>query len=263
MPRRREHTARGKAPPRKDLFLRYWHTRDPAVREELVLAYGGLASYLARKFGYRGEPLEDLQQVAQVGLLNAIDRFDPTRGMEFSTYATETIVGEIKRHFRDKTWMVHVPRRLRELNNSLMRVVDTLTTRLGRSPTIAEIAEHAGVSFEDTVEALEVGRAYNPVSLDAEVGGAEEDAAALRDQVGVQDPALATLEDRSTVEQALQRLPQREQSVLRMRFYQELSQAEVARRLGISQMHVSRLQRDALQRMRALVGRIDGGDPGS
>lgn len=254
----RREKARGKEPPREQLFWQYWHTRDRGIREELALTYGGLASYLARKFAYRGEPLEDLLQVAQIGLLNAIDRFDPTRGMAFSTYATETIVGEIKRYFRDKSWTVHVPRRLRELNNTLMRVVDSLTMRLGRSPTIGEIAEDARVSFEDAVQALEVGRAYNPLSLDAETGGAgEDDAAPLRDQVGLDDPALGGLEDRRTVEVALQHLPEREQSVLRMRFYEELSQAEVARRLGISQMHVSRVQREALRRMKALIGAID------
>jgi RNA polymerase sigma-B factor len=131
------------------LFQEYQHTWDPALREQLVLAYTRLAAYLARKFAYRGEPLEDLVQVAHVGLLQAVDRFDPERGVKFTSYATEVIVGEIKRHFRDKSWSVHVPRRLRERNHSLMQAVERLSARLGHSPTIAEIAEDVGVSLED------------------------------------------------------------------------------------------------------------------
>jgi RNA polymerase sigma-B factor len=236
------------------LLQEFHASRDAALREQIALTHGALVRYLARKFAFRGEPLEDLVQVAHIGLLNAIDRYDPNRGVQFVTYATTTIVGEIKRYFRDKSWSVHVPRRLRELNNQLMRALSTLSATGGRSPTVAEMAQAVGVSFEEAVEALEVGRAYNPVSLDADVGASEEDdAAPLKDYLGGIDPELGRLEDRHTVEDALRRLPDREQTVLRMRYYEELSQAEIARRLGISQMHVSRIQREALRRLREVV----------
>jgi len=245
---------RGQRVPR-ELFAEYARTRDPAIREQLLLAHSALAAYFARRFAYRGEPLEDLQQVAQLGLLQAIDRYDPTREVEFSTYATATIVGEIKRYFRDKTWSVHVPRRLRERNNALMRTLDALTAKLGRSPTIQELAEATGVSFEDAVETLEVGLAYSPASLDAEVRNtAEDESSSLLEYLGTDDPALARTEDRHTIEEALHSLPEREQLIIRLRYYEERSQVEIAERLGISQMHVSRLQRQALHRLRAAIG---------
>jgi RNA polymerase sigma-B factor len=236
-------------------MLREFHlSRDAALREQIALAHTDLVRYLARKFAFRGEPLEDLTQVAQIGLLNAIDRYDPNRGVQFVTYATTTIVGEIKRYFRDKSWSVHVPRRLRELNNQLMRALSTLSATGGRSPTVAEMAQAVGVSFEEAVEALEVGRAYNPASLDADAGvGDDDDAAPLKDYIGGVDPELGRLENRHTVEDALRRLAEREQLVLRMRYYEERSQAEIARRLGISQMHVSRIQREALRKLREFV----------
>lgn len=238
----------------RDLLHEYWLNRDPTIRERLVLAHASLAAYLARKYAYRGEPLEDILQVAQVGLLGAIDRFDPGRGVEFSTFATATIIGEIKRYFRDKSWSVHVPRRLRELNNQLMRTMEGLSQTLGRSPTIPEIAVASGVPFENVVEALEVGQAYNPVSLDSEVaetrGGAPS---SLADYLGGDDQELRHAEERHTVENVLAALPEQLQAIIRLRFYDDLPQAEIARRLGISQMHVSRLQREALRRMRELI----------
>ncbi len=236
------------------LFAEFAHSRDPGVREQLVLAHGSLAAYLARKFANRGEPLEDITQVAQIGLLKAVDRFDPERGIEFTTYATVTIVGEIKRHFRDKFWAVRVPRRLRELNNTLMKAVEGLAQRLGRSPTIPEIAAETGVPFEDAVEAFELGRAYSPASLDAELSeGGDEHASSLMDYLGTEDPAIERLEDRQTLEGALQMLPARQREILQMRYYDGLSQSEIARQLGISQMHVSRIQREALRRLRTLI----------
>jgi RNA polymerase sigma-B factor len=236
------------------LFARYHADRQADVRDELVLAHENLAIYLARKFADRGEPLEDVIQVAQIGLLKAIDRYDPTRGIEFTTYATPTIVGEIKRHFRDKLWAVRVPRRLRELNYALMRAVEELSQKLGRSPTIPEIAEAAGIAFDDVLEAMEVGRAYSPASLDAEMPDGDDDhGTALSDTVGAADPVLESLEDRATLDAALARLPDRAREVVRLRFYEDLSQAEIARRLGISQMHVSRVLRDALVRLRGMI----------
>jgi len=238
----------------RNLLQEYWHSRDPAIRERLVVAHASLAAYLARKYAYRGEPLEDILQVAQVGLLGALDRYDPTRGVEFSTFATATIIGEIKRYFRDKSWSVHVPRRLRELNNQLMRMMETLSQDLGRSPTIEEIAAASGVPFENVVEALEVGQAYNPVSLDTE--GAETrggQPSSLMDYLGGEDQDLRRAEERHTVAEALAALPEQLQAIIRLRYFEDLPQAEIARRLGISQMHVSRLQREALRRMREMV----------
>ncbi|MGH2348840.1 MAG: SigB/SigF/SigG family RNA polymerase sigma factor [bacterium] len=238
----------------RELFSEFARSKDPSVREQLVLAHGSLAAYLARKFANRGEPLEDITQVAQIGLLKAVDRFDPTRGIEFTTYATVTIVGEIKRHFRDKFWAIRVPRRLRELNNSLMKAVEGLGQRLGRSPTIPEIAEETGVPFEDVVEAFELGRAYSPASLDAELGeSGEEHASSLMDYLGTEDPEIERLEDRHTLEGALGTLPDRQREILQLRYYDGLSQSDIAKKLGISQMHVSRIQRDALRRLRGLI----------
>src|SRR5438128_11445445 len=155
-------------------FETFAETRDPTLRDELIEAHLGLAEYLARRFANRGEPLDDLVQVASVGLLKAVDRFDPERGLEFSTYATPTIVGELKRHFRDKGWAVRVPRRIQELHLRLGKVVSTLSQDLGRSPTIAEVAERAGASEEEVLEAMEAGRAYRFASLDAPGGGDED-----------------------------------------------------------------------------------------
>ena len=238
----------------RELFVKFAETRDPAVREELILSYSSLAAYLARKFANRGEPIDDLTQVAHIGLLKAVDRFDPMRGIEFTTYATVTIVGEVKRHFRDKFWTVRVPRRLRELNNSLMKSVESLSQRLGRSPTIPEIAEDTGVPFEEVVEAFELGRAYNPASLDAELAEGDEDhGTSLMDYLGGEDQELIRLEDRHTLEDALRSLSERQHEILRLRYYEGMSQADIARKLGISQMHVSRIQREALKRLRELI----------
>ena len=236
------------------LFERYVATKSVQARDELALVHENLAIYLARKFGDRGEPLEDVIQVAQIGLLKAITRYDPTRGIEFMTYATPTIVGEIKRHFRDKLWAIRVPRRLRELNYTLMRAVEELSQTLGRSPTIPEVAEATGVAFDDVLEAMEVGKAYSLVSLDAEASDGDDDhGAPFGESVGAQDPQFEHLEDRATLDWALGRLPERSQEVVRLRFYEDLSQAEIARRLGISQMHVSRVLRQSLLRLRALI----------
>lgn len=238
----------------QSLFRRLRRTKDPAAREALVLAYQGLAIYLARKFAGRGEQLEDIIQVAYIGLLKALDRYDPGRGIEFTTYATPTIIGEIKRHFRDKLWTIRVPRRLREINYALMRMIEELSQRYGRSPTIPELAEAAGMSFEDVLEALEVGRAYSLASLDAEASEGEDDhATSLLESLGDQDRALERVEDQASLEGATERLPARLRQIVRMRFFDDVSQAEIARRLGISQMHVSRILREALTRLRELI----------
>src|SRR5438445_8943356 len=176
-------------------FETFAETGDPALRDELITAHLGLAEYLARRFANRGEPLDDLVQVASVGLLKAVDRFDPERGLEFSTYATPTIVGELKRHFRDKGWAVRVPRRVQELHLALSKVVSRLSQEHGRSPTITEIAEAAQVTEEEVLEAIEAGHAYRFASLDAPAGG-DEEAQSLSSQLGDEDPHLENIEHR-------------------------------------------------------------------
>jgi RNA polymerase sigma-B factor len=230
-------------------FREYAETKDPELREELVTAHIGLAEYLARRFTNRGEPLDDLVQVASLGLLKAVDRFDPERGLEFSTYATPTIVGELKRHFRDKGWAVRVPRRVQELHLRLATVVSTLSQELGRSPTIGEIAHAASVSEEDVLEAIEAGHAYRFTSLDAPSGADEE--GTLASQLGGDDQALVDSEHRVALSPLIARFPPRERTILHLRFFEGLTQSEIASRLGISQMHVSRLLARSLAQLRA------------
>lgn len=224
------------------------------LRESLVVAHLSLARFLAAKFANRGEPLDDLIQVATLGLLKAIDRFDPERGVEFTTYATPTIVGEIKRYFRDKGWAVKVPRRLQELNLAVNRALEKLTVEGGHSPTVAELAAHLGVSEEDVLEAQELGQAYNLLSLDTELSVAGDGKSqTLADFVGRNDSELEHFEDRVTLEQALGVLAGRERVILYLRFFERISQTEIANRLNVSQMHVSRLQQRALDKLKTVL----------
>ena len=223
----------------REQFAAYAETRDPALRGQLVSAHLGLAEYLARRFANRGEPLDDLVQVASLGLIKAVDRFDPGRGAEFSTYATHTIVGELKRHFRDKGWAVRAPRRMQELYLRLGKVVGTLGQELGHSPTIAELAGVLNVSEEEVLEALEAGQAYRSASLDAPAGG--EEGESLGSRLGDDDPSLEDAERRATLSPLLAKLAPRERLIVQLRFFEGLTQSEIAERLGISQMHVSRL----------------------
>ena len=186
-------------------FATYAKTREPALRDELVSAHLGLAEYLARRFANRGEPLDDLIQVASLGLLKALDRFDPERGVEFSTYATHTIVGELKRHFRDKGWSIRAPRRMQELYLRLGKVVASMGQELGRSPTIAELAMETKVSEEEVLEALEAGQAYRSASLDV----ATEEGESLATRLGEEDPSLEDAERRATLSPLLAQLPPR------------------------------------------------------
>jgi RNA polymerase sigma-B factor len=237
-----------------ELFEKYQRTRDPQVREELILAHMNLVRYLARKFTNRGEPLEDLTQVGMIGLINAIDRFDPSRGIRFATYATPTILGEIRRYFRDRGWAVKVPRRLQELNLAASKAVDALTQRLNRAPTIREIAEELEVGEQEALEAMALGDLYELPSLDGELGGDSDEAPSrLQDYVGRVDEEIERFERRSRLTEALRGLTPREQKIVRMRFFENLSQSQVAERLKISQMHVSRLQQRALARLRELI----------
>ena len=229
------------------LFREYQKSHETEVREELIEAHLGLVEYLSRRFAGRGEPLEDLIQVATIGLIKAVDRFDPEREVEFSTYATPTIVGELKRHFRDKGWAVRVPRRLQELNLQLGEIIGQLSQKLGRSPTVAEMAEAAGTSEDEVLEGLDSAHAYTLTSLDAPSG--EEDLA-LREQIGSEDETLELLEYRTSLLPLLERLPPRERTMLYLRFFRGLTQSEIAERLGISQMHVSRLLAKTLANLR-------------
>ena len=224
------------------------------LRSDLVVAHLNLVRFLALKFANRGEPLDDLIQVGTVGLLKAIDRFDLDRGVEFTTYATPTIVGEIKRYFRDKGWAVKVPRRLQELNLSVNRASEKLAIALGHSPTVAELAHHLDASEEEILEAQELGQAYNLLSLDSEVAGdSDKKAQTLADTVGENDAALTLLEDRANLEQAFAVLSGRERVIIYLRFYESVSQTEIAKRLNVSQMHVSRLQAKALDKLRGIL----------
>ena len=231
-------------------FAEFAESRDPRLRDELIEAHLGLAEYLARRFSNRGEPLDDLVQVASVGLLKAVDRFDPERAVEFSTYATHTIVGELKRHFRDKGWAVRAPRRMQELYLRLGKIVATLSQEVGRSPTIQELAAEAQVSEEEVLEALEAGQAYRFASLDAPSPG-DDDGDSIGAHLGAEDSGMVDAEHRASLSPLISRLPQREQTILHLRFFEGLTQSEIASRLGISQMHVSRLLARSLAQLRA------------
>jgi RNA polymerase sigma-B factor len=224
------------------------------LRDELVVVHLNLVRFLAVRFANRGEPLDDLVQVGTVGLLKAIDRFELERGVEFTTYATPTIVGEIKRYFRDKGWAVKVPRRLQELNLAVNRASDKLAIELGRSPTVAELAVHLKSTDDEILEAQELGQAYNLLSLDSEVSGeTDKKSQTLADTVGVSDAGLELLEDRANLERAFEVLTGRERVIIYLRFYESVSQTEIAKRLNVSQMHVSRLQAKALDKLRAVL----------
>ncbi len=239
----------------KRLLRELRQTNDRDIRNKLIEAHLGLVEYLARRFAGRGEPLDDLTQVATIGLVKAVDRFDPGREVEFSTYATPTIVGELKRHFRDKGWAVRVPRRLQELNLRLGSVISQISQDLQRSPTVAEIAQAAGATEDEVLEALDSAHAYSLISLDA---GANEEGLSYHEQIGTDDEALEALEDRVSVGPLLHRLPPRDRHMLYLRFFKGLTQSEIAKELGISQMHVSRLLAKTLATLRA--GLEDDGD---
>ena len=238
----------------RGLFAVFAKTRDEAVRDELVVAHLNLVRFLALKFSNRGEPLDDLIQVGTVGLLKAIDRFELERGVEFTTYATPTIVGEIKRYFRDKGWAIKVPRRLQEVNLAVNRASERMTIEFGRSPTVAELAERLNATEEEILEAQELGQSYNMLSLDSEVSHeGDKNAQTLADTVGVTDAELELLEDRTNLERAFHVLTGRERVIIHLRFYEGVSQTEIAKRLNVSQMHVSRLQAKALEKLRAVL----------
>lgn len=221
------------------------------VRDELITMHLPLVRHLAHRYRDRGEPWDDLVQVGTVGLIKAIDGYDPDRGAELSTYATPTILGEIKRHFRDRTWAVRVPRRLQELQARVTAQTDELSISLGRSPTVKELADSLDVTEADVLEALDARHAYVADSIDADAEGGTAPSAAVTSSWGDIDPGFALIDDREALEPLLLALPERERSILMMRFFRNMSQSEIGAELGLSQMHVSRLLARTLAQLRA------------
>lgn len=233
----------------RELFRLYKEKGDEAARDQLIVSHLNLVRFLASKFKNRGEPLDDLIQVGTIGLIKAIDRFDPERGLEFTTYATPTIMGELKRHFRDKGWSVRVPRRLQELSAKVNQVTDELTVELQRSPSVDEIAAKIGVGAEEILEAMESSGAYTSVSLEAGGSSDDDEAPALIDRFGTEDEDLAASDDRMIIDEAIKDFSPREQEIIRMRFIDGLTQVEIAKKLGVSQVQVSRLLRRTLRKI--------------
>ncbi|HEY6016258.1 MAG TPA: SigB/SigF/SigG family RNA polymerase sigma factor [Gaiellaceae bacterium] len=238
----------------KELLRRYHELGDLSAREQLIEQYMSLVRSLARRYSYRGEQLEDLVQIGAIGLIKAIDRFDLNRGVELTTYATPNIIGEIKRHFRDRGWAVRVPRGLQELNVQLSRLIEQLTVQLGRSPTIPELAKAASVEEEEVLEALESGRAYSSLSLSSG-GGSDEDGGDLDplESLGSLEHQYEVSEDRAVLAPGFRVLDERERTILHLRFFEGLTQSQIAQQVGISQMHVSRLIRRSLEKIRAEI----------
>ena len=230
------------------LLRRYHEEGDASARELLVERHLPLVRSLARRYAGRGEALEDIEQVGAIGLIKAIDRYELDRDVALTTYATPNVVGEIKRHFRDKGWAIRVPRALQELNAKMSGTIEALTVKLGRSPTIQEIARQLETTSEQVLEALEAGSAYAPASLSS--GPTEDSELDPMETIGVEDQEFARADDRASLEPALAALPEREREILRMRFEEGLTQTQIAERVGISQMHVSRLIRKSIDRMR-------------
>jgi RNA polymerase sigma-B factor len=242
------------APPRPRLdprFAEYRKSRDHKLRNQLIEEHRWLAVHCARRFAHKGEPLDDLIQVAMLGVLKAIDRFDPSYGVMFTTFGVPTIVGELRRHFRDKTWSLHVPRRAKELYQVVSGVVDELHQTLGRSPTVPEIADRAGITVEDTLEAMEVGDSYRGVPLAPPGDDETPDAITL----GGNDPGFAAAEAKLTVRKLLEALPtERERTIVKLRFVDGLTQSQIAAKVGVSQVQISRLLRASLEKMRRRLG---------
>ena len=235
------------------LLTRYRKGGDESAREEIVERFLPLARQLARRYARPHEPIDDLFQVASMGLLKAIDRFDPERGNAFSTFAVPTIVGELKRYFRDTGWAVHVPRPIQERIGQVNRCVGTLTRRHGTSPSPHEVAECVGVSVEEVLEAMDAARAFDALSLDTPRGSDGDVGSAYSETVGEDDARFEMVEYAAVIEPTMAALPQRDRLILRLRFERDLTQSEIASRLGISQMHVSRIIRRSLDRLRTVA----------
>src|SRR5213076_3021247 len=246
----------------KVLLRRYHEEGDLQAREQLIEQYMSLVRSLARRYSYRGDQLEDLVQIGAIGLIKAIDRFDLDRGVELTTYATPNIIGEIKRHFRDKGWSVRVPRGLQELNVQLSRLIEQLTVQLGRSPTIAELAKAADVEEEEVLEALESGRAYSSLSLSTGGGGGDDDGDLdPLESIGTEEHQYDVSEDRAVLAPGFRVLDERERKILHLRFFEGLTQSQIAQQVGISQMHVSRLIRRSLEKIRDEIAAEESSEP--
>ena len=245
----------------KVLLRRYHEQGDVVAREQLIERYMSLVRSLARRYSYRGEQLDDLVQIGAIGLIKAIDRFDVNRGVELTTYATPNIIGEIKRHFRDRGWSVRVPRGLQELNIQLSKLLEQLTVQHGRSPTIPELAKAAGVTDEEVLEALESGRAYSSLSLSAGSGSDEDGELDPLESLGTEDHQYEVSEDRAVLEPGFRVLDERERKILHLRFFEGLTQSQIAQQVGISQMHVSRLIRRSLEKIREEIASDELANP--
>jgi RNA polymerase sigma-B factor len=240
----------------EELLRRYHEDGDVPARQELIERHLGFVRRLAQRYARRGEQLDDLVQVGSVGLIKAIDRFDGGYGASLTTYAAPNILGEIKRHFRDRGWSVRVPREIQELNVRLTKVVDQLTTKLGRSPSIEELAEGTGETTEHVLEALESSAAYSALSL-SESEDPEDEGIGPVASLGEDDPGFERSEQRLALASGIERLPARERTILHLRFFEGLTQSEIADQVGVSQMHVSRLIRNSLDHMRRTLERGD------
>ena len=229
---------------------------DTNARNKLIEHNLRLVAHVVKKYYSSTMDSDDLISIGTIGLIKAVDRFEPERGLEFSTYATPTVIGEIKRHFRDKGWAVRVPRRIQELHVEVNSLVGTLTQRLGRSPTIEELARASGTSEEEVLEAMEAAQAYRSTSIDAP-GGGEDPGLGLAGRLGDEDSNLFAAENRMLVETLIDTLPKREQLIMRLRFYESMTQSQIAARLGISQMHVSRLLARSLAQLRSHLEQDD------
>jgi RNA polymerase sigma factor, sigma-70 family/RNA polymerase sigma-70 factor, sigma-B/F/G subfamily len=243
----------------RELFVKYLRDGQPQARDQLVERFLPLARQLARRYQRAEEPLDDLIQVASIGLIKAVDRFDPDRQVAFSSYAVPTILGELKRHFRDKTWSVRVPRDLQELALKVDRAVSELSGELHRAPTVAEIGAAVEAGEEQVLEALEAAAAYRATSIDAPRGSEDDGSDTLGDQMGRDEKGFGLAEDRATLHRLLGTITAREREVLRLRFEEDLTQAEIGERIGVSQMQVSRIIRQSLGRLRAAAHEPDGG----
>ena len=234
------------------LLERYHHEDDLDARDELTGRFIPLARQLASRYAYTDEPQDDLVQVACVGLVKAVDRFEPDRGSTFMNYAVPTILGELKRHFRDKGWSVHVPRALQERALKVNQAIGVLSTRLGHSPSVKEIARQVGFSAEDVHEAMQVATAYESLSLDGKAPGeGDEERRSYAETIAREDPGYELVELGQVLSGTVRALPERERTILHLRFVHDLTQAEIAERVGVSQMHVSRLLRRSLDKLRA------------
>lgn len=235
------------------LLMRYKRSQDDTAREELVERFLPLARQLARRYARPNEPIDDLFQVASMGLLKAIDRFEPERGHAFSTFAVPTIVGELKRYFRDTGWAVHVPRPIQERIGQVNRAVNELSRDLGHSPSPNEVAAKIGASTEEVLEALDAAKAFDAISLDMPRSSGDSEGSAYADTVGAHDERFEMVEYNAVIEPTMAALPDRDRLILRLRFEEDLTQSEIADRLGISQMHVSRIIRRSLDRLRTVA----------